>query len=223
MNLLPFTLWAVLPAVALGQGAFFNLDFESATVPYRLYLATDVAAAEAFPGWTVRGDNQVRSLVGYNRTLPEESSVNLWAISMGIPGTGLYCAALSPYPFGSCSLAQVGAIPTGATLMLFSTGAERHPELFAISFAGVNLVPTLVSSQAGIWSQTWAVDITSYAGMSGELRFTSNTLPDGMGGWLSGGCSLDDITFVPEPGVMEILGWAGGAVSVVAWWRRRKC
>ena len=81
--------------------------------------------------------------------------------------------------------------------------AQGTPEVY---FAGQQLAPTVLGSGPG-QASLYGADISAFAGLTGELRF-------------SGSGILDAISFstlpVPEPGVAALLGLA----ALVVCWRR---
>jgi len=214
--------WLLLPLVGRSQGAFQNLNFESTTVPYRVVDQPPLAAADAFPGWTVWETNTVQTMVPYNTLGGDKSVVSLQAVGMGLfpYGTGLFSAQLVPYPYGNCALSQFGTIPLDATSLRYSTVVIPPPQALVVTFNGHVLASQVVWSQWNL-NAIWTADISAYAGLAGELRFTASTYIDESSGLIRGGCYLDDIVFVPEPGVVQLLGLAGGWALWVGW-RRRK-
>jgi len=82
----------------------------------------------------------------------------------------------------------------------------------AVTFANtlLSLQPVNVAPGYTLWS----ADISAFAGLTGELRFTGN---HSAGNWVG---LLDDITFVPEPSTWALLALGSAAFACAA--RRRR-
>lgn len=205
-----FSLWGD----ASGQG-FVNLGFENTTLtvfvvnPAGPYYATNATV----PGWL--GDP--------NATVPF-NTVALDAAAVTLHGTDSFRPALSgnysillqggsqwipPGYTRGASVFQTGQIPvTSQSLTYLGWGA------FQVTFNGQSLAQVALESAPSY--TRWGVDISSYAGQSGELRFA---VP-----WLAWNM-LDEIQFspdpIPEPSALG-LGILGLIVSVAAYARRPK-
>jgi hypothetical protein len=91
-----------------------------------------------------------------------------------------------------------------------------------VSFDGSVLAPVALSSGVGEDGQPvtlFGVNISAWAGQTGELEFTANA------GSIESTIVLDDIAFstsaVPEPGTL-VLMLIGGAGFVLRRWRARE-
>ena len=207
---------ALLPSATLAQGTFVNLDFEAATVPYLTNSARWVSAADAFPGWTVSTDNTPNTLVPYNGMPSGSGYVGLTANSYirWMQQAGRYSAWFMPWEGSSCSLMQTGTVPGDAKSLQFVAGNLSARTPLTVTFDGQVLPASLVWSD--VMRAGYSVDVSPYAGTTGELRFTVSVDPSGSG-WRDS--YLDNLVFVPEPQVWQLLGLAGAAWGVRAWRR----
>ena len=205
-----------LPLAGLAQGTFVNLDFEAATVPYLTNSSGWVSAAEAFPGWTVLTDENAKTMVPYNRMPSGSGYVGLTANSYirWMQQAGNYSARFMPWEGSSCSLMQTGTVPGDAKSLQFVAGSLSARTPLTVTFDGHVLPASLVWSD--IMRAAYSVDVSPYAGTTGELRFTGSIDPSGSGRY---DFYLDNMVFVPEPQVWQLLGLAGAAWGVRAWRR----
>jgi hypothetical protein len=211
-----------LDQCVLAQGTFQNLSFESArNIPifnpqgHPWYMPV----ADAFPGWSIfTGPSTVSDLeVTYNDITLDLANIALLprdaALLPPAPGLidGKYGVLLQSgfSQFGKdtpVSLAQVGRIPSGTKSIQF-----RGSGPLSVSFNG-NSIP-LAALNSGNGTIFFGGDVVGYAGLSGELRFTSQTHFD----------YLDAIQFspvaVPEPATLSLL-LGGLAFSIMASLRR---
>jgi hypothetical protein len=207
----------------VAQGTFQNLDFES---PNAAGLTNGfVAFSDAFPGWTgwTAGTNQA-SLAGYNFV-----SGGLALATLIIPGSqgaelgvigGNYSATMLAGQFPplvgvvSMAIAQTGDVSPSARSLRFS--ARGDVQYLAVSFNGASVPFSQVGT--GPNYSVYAGDISSFAGTSGELRFTEQAVPTGSVLY------FDDIFFsttpVPEPGALALIG--AGALLAACRWSARK-
>jgi len=196
-----------------GQGTFQNLDFEAAqiVVPFTF--------ANALPGWT-----------GYIGTNP---TVTLYynGITLGDPAISLHDSASSLKPIqGSYSvilqgkfnplnvpglpgaaIAQTGQIPLTAKSLFYFSGSESMQVTFGgqpIPWVAVGIQPNGANRYLIL-----GADISSFAGQTGELRFTMPSVA-----FSFNNPYLDNIQFsdqpIPEPSVFGLfalgallLGW----------------
>jgi hypothetical protein len=114
------------------------------------------------------------------------------------------------YGTNGASIFQTGQVPLTSQSLIYSGGSALE-----VLFNGQMLAPVALSNVAS--HTVWGVNISAYAGQSGELRFTAP--------WLDtpshAGVILDDIQFspapVPEPGV-----YALGALFGLCWFAIRR-
>lgn len=183
-----------------GQGSFQNLNFESAVPPLN---PTGTAIEQAMPGWAAYLGDEPTFIVYINGVSLGGASVGLRDSSAAsMPSLiGSYSAELFdglPPSMGGdgkiASLGQTGTIPAG-TLSLRFVATSLSP---VVSFAGNTLAVQQVGNTARY--NIFAGDISSFAGQTGELRFSQTGL-------------FDQVSFstvaVPEPGTMALL-LAGG-------------
>src|SRR5262249_3209980 len=103
------------------------------------------------------------------------------------------------------SIYQTGLIPLGSRSLFFSEKAIAGPwnTVVQVAFNSQVLYQYVIGSGPGY--SIYGVDVSMYAGQSGELRFTAPWLSTGM---------LDDIQFssasIPEPRSICFLGLAAG-------------
>jgi hypothetical protein len=225
MNKLRLTLAVIcVVGTAPTKGAFINLDFEAGTL-----VVTDqsfiVQAAPALPGWSALFNGTPRTTIAYNT-----HAISLWDVSIhdaaSIYGkiSGTFSVALQggvsgPGPGGSTmgygAIAQNGTVPSDARSVLFSANIGGPLE---VSVMGEVLPFVGLASQPNY--TTYGVDVTRFAGQSGELRFSA---PFGGFGRL---VMIDDIRFstqvVPEP-TTSALACAGLGIllSLKRCWDRR--
>jgi hypothetical protein len=219
MNILLPAFCLFCPVTLLAQAPFVNLDFESTTVPYLTNQWMMLPAAQAFPGWTVWETNSIRDQVGYNTFLTPGSHIELTATGFRPLGAlgDLFMARFHSRTDSDCSLSQVGTIPSDANALRFRIGKPFDIDQVVVTFDGQTLSPVVVWSQPPLlW--TLEADISAFAGVTGELRFTvRGVFEDGLP--RAADLNLDDIQFIPEPGTWSLLG-----VGTLALWclKRRK-
>ena len=107
------------------------------------------------------------------------------------PLEGVFSVHLDPgtNPGLTCAIWQLGTVPTNATSLTILVDTP-DPDFFQVAFDGMPL--TLLSQSL---SQPWVYDISTFSGVTGELRI-SQIAPD-LG--LTPGVLIDDIQFIPEP------------------------
>lgn len=206
-TILASALALALATPALGQGTFQNLGFESPVLPL-IYVSPGypyVLASSAVPGWIPYLVDQAQSDVLYNVRTGGGSAVGLhdW-MSSTAPLEGNYSLLLQPgvSPSGggrtAAAVGQTGTVPAAAKSLRFLAAYGQ----FTVSFAGQSLAPVALSSGPN-FSTLFGVDISGFAGQSGELRFTA---PDIEGG--PNDVFLDSIRFstvaIPEPRVLAL-------------------
>ena len=194
----------------VGQG-FVNLDFESPILPLNP-VNFQVQITNSLPGWTgYIGNSQVNRVV-YDTVSLGAAAISFQDSSGFISLQGQYCVGLQSTDPGNqfmAALAQIGRVPQDALSVRFFASDFATLEL---SFAG-QVIP-LFQIGSGNGYGILGGDISSFAGQTGELRFTSGMGPLGHGG----GGFLDSIQFsnqpIPEPGVFALstlggllLGW----------------
>jgi hypothetical protein len=180
---------------AAGQGTFQNLDFEDTTLtvilinPWGPYYATNATV----PGWTP-------NTVAFNTIALDAAEVTLHGADPYHPSlSGTYSILLQggsqwippEYTHGA-SIFQTGQIPATAQSLIYLGNAALQ-----VSFNGQSLSP--IALESGPSYTTWGIDISPYAGQSGELRFAVPWLTSSM---LDG---IDFLSFaVPEPSALSI-------------------
>ena len=161
------------------------------------------------PGWTWtppgNGVNGDPNSVGYNEFALDSAAVNLQGTNSPFAPAiqGRYSISLQG---GSqfvpstnySSIWRTGQIPATAESLIYWGGALQ------VTFNGQSLTPVAISSAANY--TIWGMDISAYAGQTGELRFTKPWRDTNF----SDGALLDNIHFssvpVPEPSALVLCG-----------------
>jgi hypothetical protein len=193
-----------LPSHAHGA-PFRNLNFEEGTISY-IGDGPRVDPVLAFPGWTVESPHTAFDTL----TLGSSAQIlmdNNWQGAPSFPILqGTYSVLLvrgEPWlvPAG---LRQTASVPGDARSMSFAAAEWSSP---LVSINGLDL--QLVTLPAG----RYGADVSSFAGQTVELRFTTE-----------GGLFLDDILFssnpVPEPASVAMIGL--GLIGLVGYGVRRR-
>ena len=194
------------------QGTFLNLGFESANVPD---LPPDqggfVSAAEGLSGWNVSPP----VLIGHNTR------------SLGGPAVAIEGPLYNPsfilqgkytaYLWNTASISQTGLVPeTARSLYFISAPLISSTEPNFVVTVGDASIPLAHMGDRANYS-IWAGDISRFAGLTEELRFTA---PPGLGGY------LDLITFspiaLPEPSTSALLVVAGLLLWIRSLTRNRR-
>lgn len=187
---------------------FINLGFEATSLTSVVFPGGTRYTA-TLPGWTwtppgnfVNGD---LNSVGYNEIALDSPAVNLQGIDSPFAPAiqGRYSVSLQGgsqfVPNTSySSIWQTGQIPADTASLIYRGGALQ------VTFNGQSLTPIAIGNAENY--TIWGLDISAYAGQTGELRFTKpwrNTN-------FSDGALLDNIVFlpvpVPEPGASVLCG-----------------
>jgi len=189
------------------QGMFQNLDFESASVPVVpsgqiIFLP----AGDAIPGWTAKTGTNSEPLVMYNGVSAGSAQVSLIdshtsSYSNNVLGgnfTLTLDAGERTFGIVSASIAQTGVLPATIKSVWFNASQLQFGQIgdLQITFAGQD-VP-FIQMSVGSNFTTYAGDISAFAGLSGELRFTERPLSSQFST-----VALDEIYFsnvaIPEP------------------------
>jgi hypothetical protein len=182
---------------AFSQGTLGNLNFESPMPPLARDAEFMVPITNALPGWTgYIGGNQVSRVV-YNAIALDSAAISLHDTGSSLsPLQGSYSVYLQGGRFSgeSAAIGQTGQInPLARSLIFFAQSRSLD-----VTFAG-QLISYFELSQTNNYI-TFGADITSFAGQTGELRFTAAN---------SAGL-LDAIRFtttvVPEPSPLALSG-----------------
>jgi len=195
---------------ALGQGAFQNLNFESAIVPIvPANQPTTVPFSDAFPAWTgYLGTNQA-SLAGYNGISVGAYEISLVDTHTSFYGnrviSGTFTAVLQagnanpPLQYGPAAIGQTGIVPaTALSLRFFASGSAGD---LVVSLNGQS-VPFIPLSSGPNYVE-YGADVSGFAGLPAELRFTEQPISNPFATLF-----LDNIQFstsvIPEPCVLTL-------------------
>lgn len=210
LNMAVAVLLIVTTQIGLAQNAFYNLDFENPIEP--LIRAGDytVSTADGIPGWTAYSGNEPDSRMFYNTR-----SLGAPAVSLEGPGSGSENVLQGNYTvllqgewhdqLIPASIAQTGQIPVDSLSVIFDLFTYSNIEL---SFAGHSIPLVQIGSEPGY--NIVAGDVSAFAGVTGELRFTAQGNKDGL---------IDDIRFssepivVPEPGTISLFALGAFALA----------
>lgn len=184
------------------QGTFGNLDFEAANVPVvpTGQFGADVTVAQGLPGWNATPVNVSNNTIGHNTVSLGGPVVAIegpqWDSSQILQGqySAYLVGAFNGGGSGSAAIWQTGLVPQNAKSLYFIAAPflTSPGPIFQVTLGGVSIPITETASTSKY--SVWGGDISAFAGLPEELRFTA--LP-GHGGF------LDDIVFsttpVPEP------------------------
>ena len=220
MNLRKLTygaaLWAACLLNASGQ-SFVNLSFEN-TIITTIQYPGGTSYFATIPGWSWSdmssegGPNTVH----FNTIALDAPAVTLHGTNSPYVPTvrGSYAILLQGGSPGlltltnGASIFQTGQVPIASKSMIYFGGSA-----IMVTFDGHSLSPVAVITTPSL--TVWGVDISAYAGQTGELRFTAP--------WMTSGF-LDGIQFstmaVPEPSTI-VLGIMS-AVSLMMIRRRKQ-
>ena len=178
------------------------------------------------PGWTgFLGSVQQTQVLQNNYDLGS-ATINILGPSWSVPYPGIIDgnytvmlqAGAGPDGLVDASIAQNGTVPALAQSLQFNIAEVLGGVGFSVSFAGNSLSPVLLSTAVAPGGQSYnvyGVDISPYAGQTGQLEFTS--IANGRDSSLL----LDDITFsataVPEPGTLALMLMGGMALAARRW------
>jgi hypothetical protein len=205
-----------------GQGAFENLGFENTTLtvflinPSGPFYATNATV----PGWGWSphlnfGVGDPNTTVAFNNIALDAAAVTLHGpgsvepVLSGDYSILLQGGSLPPeYPQGA-SIFQTGQIPLDAKSLTYLGGSALQ-----VTFNGRSLSPIALESTPNYTE--WGVDISPYAGQTGELRFAVL--------WETGSM-LDGIQFstkaIPEPSILSLSLLGFVLVPALTWWAKR--
>lgn len=214
--ILPVILFALLsPSISHGQGAFQNLNFESAIImPVPGDEYGRVEFGPALPGWNGYVGLVPQTLALYNNLFIGSPGIGLVGPASGgiAGGFSLVLQGGSPLNSPNVSIVQSGLIPAGAKSVEFQTWNYAVP--FSVSMNGEPISLTILRTMNNV--VTYGGDVSQFAGQSAELQITAfSGLPR------SGNLYLDSISFsplaVPEPSTYALLGLGGLLLGLGRW------
>ena len=211
-------------AAAQAQGTFQNLGFESAIVPAYGGLPILIPFTDALPGWTGFRGSDLAAQAAYNGVSLGFAAISIidhgYTESGDLVIGGNYTAALSagfgpPTGFVATAISQSSLTPITAKSLRFSAlfGDGVASDL-AISMNGQNIPFYQLTAGSTFQVQIYGGDISAFAGLIEELRFTEQPISHG-----NVTVFLDNIEFsnqpIPEPGTVALFGLA----SLLLGWR----
>lgn len=198
------SIYVVVACLAVCESAEFqNLDFEAARVPVipRGEHGSLVAATNAIPFWTAYFDGSPIPSVDHNPGL-----LGYWSIALLGPEwmypyqilDGMFTVRVSGYPGHSFAIGQRAQIPSGAKSLTFTSlipGDKVNPAI-TVTFGGNVLRFDRLERKARY--DILVADISFYAGVDKELRFTAEDH--------TRGAYIDNLTFLETfaPPVLSI-------------------
>ena len=203
--------------VTHAQGAFQNLDFESAKVAGYTPRGYGIPISAAFPRWSVTSPGYTP--VFYDGASLGGAAISIWDsnITTVYPGSHFtvlddnFSAILFGGEFGPATLSQTGLVPTYSRSLQMLVGTYYYPSLacFSVSLGGQNIqmIPLASFSNCTLYGG----DISSHAGKVETLSLSALTPPSPI--IPPSLFVVDDIEFtpqiVPEPTTIGLLALGG--------------
>jgi hypothetical protein len=186
--------------IVISQGTFGNLNFESPNLPLNP-VNFQVPIINATPGWRgYIGGGQVNEIL-FNTINIDAAGISLHSSASPLqPLQGNYSVFLqgssSFAPTASATLAQTGQVPLSATSLRLYLAPDSSLQ---VTFGGQLVQLFQISATANY--NIVAGDITMFAGITDELRFTA--LPNAV-------ALFDNVIFssqpIPEPSTLGLFG-----------------
>jgi hypothetical protein len=199
------------------QGAFVNLNFESANVGGYAQNSSTVPITKALPGWGAPNSTDTNVLVWYDALsaggfMIAVNDSNLQGTS---PLQGNYSAWLFGGANAPATISQTGLVPIGTKSLQVDIQSFGYP--FVVSLGGQTL--SMDPLQTFPNYTLYGADISSLAGQTEQLSFTS-PVPTGVPPDF---LEIDNIQFstspIPEPGTCALI-LCGAAVFGASRWKR---
>ena len=173
------TIASVTVTLLSGLPQYTNLDFESASF-LPAGSGWEYQASSALPGWTTYIGTNLQGSVQWDDDYMDQPGIAIWDKStydnVQTPFEGRYTVVLETatsygFAFPSVAIAQTGQIPSDAK----SLGFFAHGTDFDVRVGGQTLPYAILSSTSSY--SVCGVDVSSFAGIVAELRFTANQTP----------------------------------------------
>ncbi len=197
----------VVCASAVAQ-TFQNIDFGLTHVPNATPWGTQVLVSEAFPFWATYFGVLPTISVGYNGVPGADGGIALITpddtSDEGIPGhnTAFLQAGSGNFGLVSVALAQTAQFPAGTMSLLF-VATPPNGGGWQVSVGG-QTIPVVEVSQVDTRFNEYEANISAFAGLTEELRFTALPGTSGANMWLG------EIQFspmeMPEPSTLALVG-----------------
>jgi hypothetical protein len=184
------------------QGAFQNLDFESAKVAGYTPGGGGISVSAAFPGWSVTSPGYTP--VFYDGESVGGAAISIWDSNITTvypyPGSRFtvlddnFSAILFGGEFGPATLSQTGLVPTDSRSLQMLVGTGFYDVYFSVSLGGhtIQMIPLASFSNCTLYGG----DISSLAGQLETLSLTALTPPSPI--IPPSYFEVDDIEFSPE-------------------------
>ena len=201
-----FVAAALMNLNGFSQG-FVNLGFEKAVINISGAPQFQTYASNAIPGWTAYISGAAQTTLAYNAISLGSAAISIHDTNDVYPKIqGVYFillqSASQAFPLGpqSAGIGQTGQIPVWAMTMSFWGYFGG-----SLSFNNQSLSYLQTGSAANY--NIWTVDISAFAGQTGELLFTV-PFPNPYFGY-GNSARIDNIQFsstaVPEPGTLALV------------------
>ena len=196
----------VVCASAVGQ-TFQNIDFGLTHVPNATPWGTQVLVSDAFPFWAAYFGVLPTTHAGYNGGPGADGGIALITpddtADEGIPpDTAFLQAGSGSFGLVSVALAQTAQFPAETMSLLF-VATPPNGGGWQVSVGG-QTIPVVEVSQVDTRFNEYEANISGFAGLTEELRFTALPGTSGANLWL--GEIQFSPTEVPEPSPLALFG-----------------
>jgi hypothetical protein len=220
-----FSVFFLAAILAHAQGAFKNLNFESASIPTGTPVDSLISISEALPDWSASYTSSLSGTESATQVGYDFISIGGPVISVidnnapvFAPLQGDYSAFLFGGVGTSATISQTAKIPAGTESLMMDAWSYEASPIVAINGQAINMIPLQNISFYTVYGGTVpAADV----GPSVTLSFTEPPPP-------SGGPSmfeLDNIAFSqvvvsPEPNIVVLTAIGGLLFAARKWFAR---